>query len=500
MTKKKIEFGDFQTPLELAQDVVRLVKQVCPKPSAILEPTCGIGNFLKASIEEWHRSCEYYGFDVNEEYICSLKKELAENVTCYLELSDFFTKDWKSFFRKKHTDWLIVGNPPWVTNSVLGVLKSKNLPIKSNFQKLNGFAAKTGKANFDIAEWILIKLIDSLQDSSACLAMLCKTATARKVLRYFWNKDANIFRTSIHKIDSAKHFEVSVDACLLITFVGGNKNSKDATVYSDLSFENKISHMGIIKDELIADIELYNKYKYIDGKDRYGWRSGLKHDAVKIMELEKVNDTYLNGYEETVKLEDEYIYPLLKSSDIANQRSEPRRYVIVTQKAVSANTDGIKHKAPNTWAYLEKYADTLDARKSIIYAKRAKFSIFGVGNYSFTPWKVAISGLYKNCRFVVIGSKDNKPIMVDDTCYFLPCHSEREATLICNMLNSKPCKEFIKSLIFFDAKRPINIDLLQRIDLVALAKRLNQQDFIEFVTPNLLSGHSSTVAALPCEV
>ncbi|MBW1909144.1 MAG: hypothetical protein JRJ11_06330 [Deltaproteobacteria bacterium] len=60
--------------------------------------------------------------------------------------------------------------------------------------------------------------------------------------------------------------------------------------------------------------------------------------------------------------------------------------------------------------------------------------------------------------------------MVDDTCYFIPCSSENEATFIAEQLNSETCLKFIKSLIFFDAKRPVNIDILSRIDLKKLSE------------------------------
>jgi hypothetical protein len=70
----------------------------------------------------------------------------------------------------------------------------------------------------------------------------------------------------------------------------------------------------------------------------------------------------------------------------------------------------------------------------------------------------------------VIGTFKSKPIIVDDTCYFLPCNSENEANYLCHLLNSDPCQQFISSLVFFDSKRPINVDILKRIDLKKLAE------------------------------
>ena len=68
--------------------------------------------------------------------------------------------------------------------------------------------------------------------------------------------------------------------------------------------------------------------------------------------------------------------------------------------------------------------------------------------------------------------------MVDDTCYFIPCESKEEAELISNLLNSEASINFIKSLVFFDAKRPVNIDILKRIDIKKIAESINQVEAV----------------------
>ncbi|MCZ8250782.1 MAG: SAM-dependent methyltransferase, partial [Microcystis sp. LE19-195.1E] len=73
---------------------------------------------------------------------------------------------------------------PWITNSKQGLINGKNLPQKSNFQGYQGLDAITGKSNFDISEWMLIKLIECLNHRSAYLAIICKTAVSRKILNY----------------------------------------------------------------------------------------------------------------------------------------------------------------------------------------------------------------------------------------------------------------------------------------------------------------------------
>ena len=189
------------------------------------------------------------------------------------------------------------------------------------------------------------------------------------------------------------------------------------------------------------------------------------------MELTPFDGGYTNGMGENVQIEDYFVYPLLKSSDLGNGRLIPRRYVIVTQTTVGEDTSRIRIAAPLTWAYLEAHSGYLDFRKSSIYRKRPRFSIFGIGEYSFAPWKVAISGLYKGLRFEVVSPIEGKPTMVDDTCYFFPCATEDEARFWAGLLNEEDCIRFLHSLVFFDAKRPVNIDVLRRMDFAELARQ-----------------------------
>jgi hypothetical protein len=135
---------------------------------------------------------------------------------------------------------------------------------------------------------------------------------------------------------------------------------------------------------------LHERYSYakgssaksVDGIPYYTWRSGVKHDAAGIMELERDHGQFTNGKHEVCRLETTYLFPLLKSSDVANGRIIPTKYVLLTQRKPSDDTDEIKKTAPKTWAYLTEHAAALDHRRSIIYEKRPRFSIFGVGNYT----------------------------------------------------------------------------------------------------------------------
>jgi len=477
MSTKK-EFGDFQTPESLATRAVTLVDELFGSPCIVIEPTVGLGAFLKSSAVHWGHNPVYEGYEINREYVDFTGKKLNE-FGVQIFHSDFFSEDWKCNLAKSgKSRVLVIGNPPWVTNSDLGQLGSKNLPEKTNFQGLRGFDARTGKSNFDIAEWMLIRLIEALPSDGA-IAMLCKTMTARKVLRHFWKTEDGRKGSRLFRFDAKAEFNVAVDACLFYT-TGMHTDERVATVYENFNTTSAATRFGFIDGNLVSDMDAYKAHEKIgSGSSAYTWRSGVKHDAAKVMEFSRKGNLFINGFGEVVDIEENYVFPLLKSSDLGNGRTEFRKAVLVTQRHTGDDTTEIERNAPKTWGYLMRHADALDGRKSSIYKKRPRFSVFGIGSYSFAPWKVAISGLYKNMSFVVVPPFEGRTIMVDDTCYSIPCQSRNEAELLHDLLSSKAATEFLQSLVFLDSKRPITIDVLRRVSIVELARDLGRMDELE---------------------
>ena len=188
------------------------------------------------------------------------------------------------------------------------------------------------------------------------------------------------------------------------------------------------------------------------------------------MELRpKGGSDFENGLGEVVSLERTFLYPMLKSSELMKEKPTPTRYMLVTQRAVGDDTSRIERQAPRTWNYLQSHAAALDGRGSSIYRNRPRFSVFGVGGYSFAPWKVAISGFYKRLDFRCVGPKNEKPVVLDDTCYFLPCRTERDALVLTALLNSNAAQGLLRSLLFWDEKRPVTIQVLADLNLGRLA-------------------------------
>jgi len=482
-SKQRIEFGDFQTPLDLSARICDFLLDQGVRPSSIVEPTCGEGNLLLSALDRFTSVIRAIGIDINPKYIERLQSRLSgrshSNKTHVFQ-SDFFSTEWGRILDGLPEPILVIGNPPWVTISELASLDSTNLPKKTNFQGLSGLDAKTGKSNFDISEWMLIHILEHLNYRNAAMAMLCKTGVARKVLAHAWKRNFHLGRSWIYLIDAKAAFGASVDACLLFCNIIANESREQiCQVYDSMSEDAYRNTFGYRNNRLIASIEHYEQWKHLEGENHYRWRSGIKHDCSRVMELERKDQGFRNKLGELIDLETTYVYPMLKSSDIVRKSiSRPSRWMLVTQKTVGEDTSHIKHTAPKTWAYLTSHNEFFEKRKSSIYKGRPRFSIFGVGAYSFAPWKVAISGLYKRLHFAVVGPHAEKPIVLDDTCYFIPCQSREEAHYLAGLLNSKVAKEFFKAFIFWDAKRPITASILGRLNLMALAKELGTEHTI----------------------
>jgi hypothetical protein len=479
-SRRRREFGDFQTPLSLARQVCDLLVRGGLTPKTVVEPTCGQGSFLLAASEHFSEAERYIGVDINPDYVRSASEALSgvsSSRRFEFVVHDFFNFDWAKKLASCPEPLLIIGNPPWVTNSVLGSLRSSNLPQKSNFQMHRGIDAITGKANFDISEWMLLRAITWLDGKRGTLAMLCKTSTARKVLNYCWENRYAVANASIRRINAHEHFGAAVEACLLLISSTDVAEDQSCLTYDDLYSKEPQSTFGRRDGHLVADVDGYRRWRHCFDEGQLNWRSGIKHDCARVMELREQDGRLVNGLGEVVDVEEVCIFPMYKGSEISSGSPQtPRLWMIVPQRAVSDDTAGLREVAPKTWQYLLDHGELLDQRASSIYRRRPRFAIFGVGDYTFSEWKLAVSALYKQPKFVAIGPGHNRPVVLDDTCYFLACDAQLEAQITAELLNSPVTTSALSSRVFLDAKRPINVGILNQLDLVAIARELRWGD------------------------
>ena len=476
----RAEYGDFQTNSDLANKVALHLTTKIVSPEIVIEPTCGKGNFIVASLKHFDSVKKVFGIEIYKPYVWESKFNIidfylnnpTENKPEILIIhSSVFDFDFKTIAKDNGTKQiLIIGNPPWVTNSKLGSLSSSNLPKKNNFKNHNGLDAMTGKGNFDIAESITLKMIETFQYQKGNIALLVKNTVIKNIVFDQYLKKYSISEIEKYCIDSKKEFNVSVEASLFYCKLDSNPFFK--CVEFDFYNNSKAKlNFGWLSDKFVSNIDSYSNAEKIDKKCPFEWRQGIKHDCSSIMELDKVNGHFVNGLKQEIKLESELIYGFLKSSDLKNTViKETRKHTIITQKKVGQETNYIKYAFPKTFQYLSEHQDAFNARKSSIYNNKPPFSIFGIGDYSFKPYKVAISGLYKTFHFTLVLPQNEKPVMLDDTCYMLGFDKLEFAVYSLILLNSEITVQFLQSITFTDAKRTFTKDVLMRIDLLELSQ------------------------------
>lgn len=537
----KKELGDYQTPFEFSKICTKWIQQqISFEPQQIIEPTCGQGHFLM-SCNEVFPQANLLGVEIQNDYLETARKSLLELGVAVERLqlvnSSIFDFDF-DYLQSQDVNVLAIGNPPWATNSELSQGQISNLPQKSNHRKLKGLEALTGASNFDICENIILDCLQKIKSKSLAVAMLCKTTVALNVIQELHKQNYPVSRIKLVKYNSQEIFNVSVPACLLYIESQGQNDSlawSNIEVYryqeGEFLQDNPLS---IVNGSLILNSDLY--VEQFDGLCQLEWRQGVKHDASKVMELTcGEQGSYFNGLGEIVNIEEEHIFPLLKSSDVGkynldlpqflklvatvteleaetipvvqqiastnlaslattytdlnidyfdcylktsklsvfNQASGTRKFVIVTQPKIGVDTAQLANSSPLTWAYLESHSEILDHRKSNIYRNARRFAMFGIGEYSFAPYKVVVSGFYKEPQFKLVAGM--RPVMLDDTCYFLSFVNLYEAMFTCLLLNSELVRNFLLAITNLESKRPFTKKILQRVDLYQVAKQLGWQ-------------------------
>ncbi len=491
----RTEYGDFQTPKRLCNLTCKLLQDKQIQPQIIIEPTCGQGTFIISALEHFENIEKIIGIEIYPKYVWETKLAILNYFLINPERNkpeiqiinkSVFDVDFKEIATQNaDKEILIIGNPPWVTNAQLSVLHSANLPQKSNFKNQKGIDAITGKGNFDIAENICLTILNHFASFNGYFAFLQKNIVTKSIVLEQIKNKYSISDIEQYNFDAKKEFNVATAASLF--YCRFNQQYGVTCNEFDL-YEPKrlLNQFGWSNGKFVANLNSYSTLNQFDGVCPFVWRQGIKHDCSKVMELEKVNDFYRNGNGENVEIEEELVFNLLKSSDLKTGIiNESRKYIIATQTKVGESTDYIELKYPKTFQYLSLHIEKFRNRKSVIYKNKPDFSIFGVGDYSFKKYKVAISGFYKATQFALVLPNSSKSIQLDDTCYFIGFDRLEFAVFTYIVLNHSSTQHFLHSIIFFDGKRPITKDILMRIDLLKLADNIHFKDIIAFYSEYL---------------
>ncbi len=157
-------------------------------------------------------------------------------------------------------------------------------------------------------------------------------------------------------------------------------------------------------------------------------------------------------------IESDLLYPLLRGRDVQRWVPSPSAYILMTQDPktrIGINEEIMKVKYSKTYSYLKRFEATLRARKTQavrhLMDRGPFYSIFGVSDFTFAPWKVVWREVGNEINAAVVNEApvENfpRPVIPDHTCVFVSCKKKEEAHYICAVLNSTPARMAIKNYI-----------------------------------------------------
>ncbi|MBV8355948.1 MAG: hypothetical protein JO101_11545, partial [Candidatus Eremiobacteraeota bacterium] len=285
-----------------------------------------------------------------------------------------------------------------------------------------------------------------------------------RLLRELRRRELPVRYAAVTQLDARRVFGVAADAVLFEVDAGPDGDPiRSVAVHGRLGGDvDETWHVAT--DIVAADAALTS-----GAGNALDWRQGIKHDAAAIFELRMQNGVLRNGLGERVEVESDAVFPLVRARDLARGSAhDGTSYLLVPYRSLREAEGELRERAPLLHAYLERHAGTLAARRSSIYRNAARFALFGVGPYAFAPHKVAVSGLHREPRFVVLSGE--RPVQLSDTAYAAGFEDARDAHALAALLNVEPVRAALRSAIF-PGKRPVTKRLLARLDLRALLDR-----------------------------
>lgn len=172
-------------------------------------------------------------------------------------------------------------------------------------------------------------------------------------------------------------------------------------------------------------------------------RHGLKDDAKSVF---SVDDGDLAG------LDADLVYPYLRSKHVVKYGLFGHdRHLVPMERAGEDNESELRRRYPDTYDYLARHRERLEARGSSWLERGPFYSLFGLGEYTWADYKVVWCRLGFKPHFAVVSTVEDpelgeKPVVPGDHCMFVATDDEREAHFLTALCNSAPYQKCLRDL------------------------------------------------------
>ena len=400
----------------------------------------------------------------------------------------------------------IAGNPPWVNwESLPEEYRDDMKPLwqRYNLFTLSGSAGRLGGGKKDICMLFVYSGLDNYLKNGGRLGFVINQTVFKtkgagdgfRQLRFESNDETVVIKpVVVHDLSKMQVFEGATNRTAVFVCEKQNKDFKYPVLYVSWSGPSRIN-----QDEVLESVlKITSRYKLgalpvepqepnspwltapkktlggiqkVIGESAYKAHEGVNTGGlngcfwINIIERLKDGKLFIENFSDVGKkkveqvqtvIESDLVYPLLRGRDVSRWHAEPSTYIILSQDPETRQgipETEMKRKYPKTFSYFKKFEEQLRKRASSsvrrLMERGAFYSMFGVGSYTFAPWKVIWkhTGVQDSMRACTISSEaipDQKVILVSS-------ESEAAAHFFCACINSLPAFSVIKNYIGLDA-------------------------------------------------
>ncbi len=404
----------------------------------------------------------------------------------------------------------ILGNPPWVNwENLPEDYRSETAYLWKHYGLFphKGIRARLGSAKDDVSVLMTYVAIDKYLNEGGLLGFVItqtlfkSTGGGEGFRRFEINKNVPIKVISVDDLVELKPFEAAANRTSVFTAKKGEKTSypvpyKVWKKKGNVSIDSRDSLPDVVSKctfsqryaRPIKDTDIHSPWITLPkgvaqvtrkaiGKSTYRAREGvntggasgvywieiirdLPNGKILIRNMGNVGRRKVPVLE--VAVESDLVFPLLRGRDTSKWVAKPSAYVIIPQDqgkpSVGMDPNRMMKKYPKVFSYLNRkeMKRALQARKSSSIPRHPFYSMFGIGDYTFTRYKVVWKEVATDLNAVVIGpAKDDhlehKTIVPDHTLVLIQFDNVNEAHFVCAVLNSSIAKLIVKSYVHLHA-------------------------------------------------
>ncbi len=405
-------------------------------------------------------------------------------------LSSHFKREANSFAEVDSESFdYIAGNPPWVNWEDLPddyKRSTKEIWDKYGIFSHSGLRARLGGSKDDIAILMTYVAIERYLKRKGKLGFvitrsLFKTKGGGEGFRKFKITDKTPIRViKVDDLSELKPFEGANNRVALFICSKGEatrypvpytlwRRRDGISIDPSYSLEEVIGLTDRVKLEakpvddytspwITTKSSFFDLLERMGGKTEYRAREGVNtggangvywieivdgDDRLLVENLDHIGRKKIQKYRDRV--EKDLVYPLLRGRNISRWRSSYSCYIIIPcdpdEPKLRFASAEMSLRFPRTYSYLSHFKDILLSRKSSSIPKNPFYSLFGLGPYTFSPYKVVWRALYKEIAAVVVSKREDRflsarYIIPEHNVMFIPLWNEDEAHYLCAILNS----------------------------------------------------------------